>query len=144
MIFYAVATFLGSIFFKLISKISFKKKLSMALIFFAVGDALIVGTGTYWVSVVGVFIARLGSGLFVPTLVTQILGHIPFEQRGRGTGRWQLCFFLGSFLSPLVVLGVNKATGSLSISLLFLAGAAMLAAMLAFFISNKAAEPGCE
>jgi hypothetical protein len=55
-----------------------------------------------------------GAGMILPTLITLALSTISAEQEGKGTGAWQAASFLGQFLSPLIILGLRRLTGSLS------------------------------
>jgi sugar phosphate permease len=51
-----------------------------------------------------VFMNQFGSGVLLPTLVTRVVNAMPAELRGRGSGRWMSCLFLGQFVNPLIVL----------------------------------------
>ncbi|MHB8287230.1 MAG: MFS transporter [Caulobacteraceae bacterium] len=88
-------------------------KLIYAFGMMAAGFAIIsLGPGVGAV-IVGSVIANLGSGFILPTLITWALSTLPPAQRGRGTGLWMSASFFGQFLSPLVVLFLSKAMGSL-------------------------------
>ncbi|MGH8231924.1 MAG: hypothetical protein ACRESY_08900 [Steroidobacteraceae bacterium] len=79
----------------------------------------------------GAVIANYGAGMILPTLITWAVTLLPAAQRGTGTGLWMTASFLGQFLSPLVVLGLRHATGSLSAAILAYAVACALSALIA-------------
>jgi MFS family permease len=59
-------------------------------------------------------VTGFGNGLLLPSLLTWALASLSFEQRGRGTGFWTAALFLGEFVCPLVVLGLQNGIGTLS------------------------------
>ncbi|MGW1627483.1 MFS transporter [Streptomyces sp. NPDC002172] len=73
----------------------------------------------------GAVINCLGGGIMLPSLLTLALSKLEYTDRGRGTGLWIGCFFLGQFICPLVVLALTAAVGSLpnAVGVLALAGA---------------------
>lgn len=58
------------------------------------------------------FIQQLGAGILIPTLILWTVSQLPAEHRGRGMGVWSACFFLGQFVSPLLVTGAQAVSGS--------------------------------
>ena len=62
--------------------------------------------------------------------------HLPFELRGRGTGRFNSFYFLGNFLSPLIVLAIAGAVGGLSSALIVIAILAALVGVLGFALKS--------
>lgn len=135
----SLAILVGSIYFKRRADHSVWANLTFAFVFIGAGLLLVVGTGDYWLSLAGAVLAGLGSGFILPTLITEIMRHLPFELRGRGTGRWQSAFFAGSFASPLIVLGMTSLTGALERSLLVMAVIAF-AGMLASLVSWRSTD----
>jgi MFS family permease len=59
-------------------------------------------------------VTGFGNGLLLPALLTWALGGVRFEQRGRATGVWTSALFLGQFVCPLVVLGLEGPAGGLA------------------------------
>jgi MFS family permease len=59
-----------------------------------------------------VLINGLGIGLMLPTLITWIMAHVNFHQRGRAAGCFTAAIFAGEFISPLVVLGITHGVAS--------------------------------
>ncbi|MEZ2311619.1 MFS transporter [Paraburkholderia sp. RCC_158] len=64
-------------------------------------------------TVAGAFLAAAGAGMALPLLGTWTLARVPFAQSGRATGGYMGSFFLGNFLSPLVVESVGRFAGGL-------------------------------
>src|SRR4051794_11416073 len=90
---------------------------------FALSGVGLIGIGlASAVPLVVVFavVAGFGNGLLLPALLTWALGPLSFEQRGRGTGIWTSAFFIGQFVSPLVVLALTGAFDSLGTAILVL------------------------
>lgn len=52
---------------------------------------------------VAAFIAQMGVGMTFPVLMPWSLSKLPAAHRGRGMGFWTTSFFLGQFVSPLVL-----------------------------------------
>lgn len=117
----SLAILIGSLYFRRRADHPVWSNLGIAFAFIGSGLMLVVGTGSYWVTVAGAILAGLGAGFILPTLVTEIMRHLPFELRGRGTGRWQTAYFAGSFSGPLLVLGLTNLTGTLERTLIFMA-----------------------
>jgi MFS family permease len=71
----------------------------------------------------------LGTGLLLPTMLNMTMANLPFEMRGRGTGIYMGAFFIGQFLSPIVVTLVAKASGSLTNAIASFGIASLVAAL---------------
>ena len=114
-----------------------KGRLSFARIFFAgfglmaVAFLVVAFSGTYALVVVGMLLAGLGMGLLIPNANILVMQLAPPAVRGKQIGRLTTFWFLGQFISPLVLLpfiglysletvflGIGILTGSLA--LLFL------------------------
>ncbi|MFE1665106.1 MFS transporter [Microbacterium sp. P02] len=64
--------------------------------------------------IAGAVIASFGSGLLLPSLVTWVVASTQFEERGRVTGWWTAAFFLGQFLTPILMGIIGAAAGGLA------------------------------
>ncbi|MFJ8804060.1 MFS transporter [Streptomyces sp. NPDC102487] len=82
--------------------------------------------------VVGAVVNCLGTGMLLPALLIRGMSRLEFADRGRGTGLWTSAMFGGTFVLPLVLLGVEKAVGALAsaVGLLGAATALMAAGLL--------------
>ena len=125
----AIAVPVGSIVFKLRAKAVFWHNLLLSFALMAVGLALMAWGPEYYAFVVGIVLANFGCGIFLPLMITAIMEHLHFDLRGRGTGGWQTAFFIGNFVSPLLVLGLAAATGGTSGAVGVFAAAALVAAL---------------
>lgn len=84
--------------------------------------------------VIGAVIASFGSGLLLPSLLKWIVAAAPERQRGRVTGLWTSAFFLGQFLTPIlmgiltgVVGALTGAVGVVGVAAVLVAGGVALA-----------------
>ncbi|HTJ38823.1 MAG TPA: MFS transporter [Dactylosporangium sp.] len=73
-------------------------------------------------------VTGLGNGLLLPSLLTWALAPLEFEQRGRGTGVWTSALFIGQFVCPLAILGLQGALGGLDAALIVVGAVALAAA----------------
>ncbi|MGB8419253.1 MFS transporter [Paraburkholderia sp.] len=83
---------------------------------FALAGASLVLLGSassYSQAVLAVLLNGFGSGLMIPTLASWALANLPVALRGRGSGGFMASFYLGEFMSPLVVVAVTSLTGGL-------------------------------
>ncbi len=132
-----IAVPLGGLIFKLLGRWKLAQHLSLAFALIAGGLALFVGNGNYAVTCVGIVLTGLGCGITLPAILTSIMAKLSFDQRGRGTGGWQTAFFLGNFLSPVIVLGLTTKLGTLDQALIALAavsGGLLVLSLLAALI----------
>jgi MFS family permease len=107
----------------------------------------IIAAGFYVVSsvadvnmlIAGAFVACFGGGIVMPLMLNWIMVRLPFAQRGRGAGGYMAAFFLGNFLSPLVVAALAAKAGGLfaSIGLLSAVCAAVAGASLILVLLKR-------
>lgn len=120
-----------------------KKWFGPALLFVGFGVAAIgyLGIGlseTLAVRASTAFVASVGAGMLLPTLLAWILSELPAPVRGRGTGLWTGTFFLGQFIAPIVAVALSGQLGNSLINVIFLyAGIAALAAIASGMIARK-------
>lgn len=129
---------IGSIFFSAISNKSIYFR--FAAMFTLIGLGMIgIGLGTNITTVVtSAFIQQLGCGMTIPTLIAWGLSSVPGEFRGRGMGFWTSGFFLGQFISPLVVSSVRSTIGGSWPSTFIVFGiVCVLMAAYNFLLRNK-------
>ncbi|WP_414997133.1 MFS transporter [Asticcacaulis sp.] len=130
-----VAVPIGGLIFKALSRWKLSQHLLLAFVLIAIGLALFVGDGRYAMTCAGIVITGLGCGITLPAVLTAIMSRLSFEQRGAGTGGWQTAFFLGNFVSPVLILGLSNPLHGLSSTLLVLAGVSGAAAVLALILA---------
>jgi MFS family permease len=61
----------------------------------------------------GLLVQQLGAGMTVLSLIAWAQSRFRFEHRGRGMGVWASSFFLGQFVSPILVNGAKHLAGSM-------------------------------
>ncbi|KQM83555.1 MFS transporter [Agromyces sp. Leaf222] len=126
----SLATAAGAFTFARIAKLQPRVQLPVAFGLQAIGMLVIWLGGGLPAVIVGAIIASAGSGLLLPTLVTWALSKIAFEERGRSTGWWQTSFYLGQFLTPIIMGGIAAAVGGLSVAVGVVGIAAAIVAIL--------------
>ena len=103
----------GALFYRLFSKKDINFQLTIMAFFFGMG---FIGTAlapNEIVVLVMAFIAQMAVGMAFPILMPWSLSQLPAEHRGRGMGFWTTSFFLGQFVSPLVLSVVRGVGGGL-------------------------------
>ncbi len=84
------------------------------------------------------FLASVGVGVLLPTLLAWIMRVLPAPVRGRGTGLWTGTFFLGQFIAPIVAVALSGQLGGSLINVILLyAGIAAAAALISLWLSRK-------
>ena len=109
----SIAVPIGAVLFKLVSKINIRIQLAMVAFLIGIG---LIGIGlapTVNLVIASAWIQQLGCGMTMSVLIAWALNSLPFAFRGRGMGFWSSAFFLGQFISPLVVTVMRNLTGSL-------------------------------
>jgi len=118
----SIATAILAFLFARLARLGAKVLLPVAFGAMAVGYAIVwiaAGAGSLPGVIAGVLVASAGTGLLLPTLVAWSVGRIPFASRGRSTGVWTSAFFLGQFLTPLIIGAIQ---GALSIEVAMAVG----------------------
>lgn len=139
----SLATAAGAFTFARIAKLQPRVQLPIAFGLQAVGMLVIWLGGGLPAVVAGAIIASAGSGLLLPTLLTWTLSKISFEERGRSTGWWQTAFFLGQFLTPILMGVLAAVVGGLTIAVgLVGIAAGIVAVVLGVLLRRPAAVPG--
>lgn len=92
--------------------------------------------------IAGAVIASFGSGLLLPSLVTWVVAATLFEDRGRVTGWWTAAFFLGQFLTPILMGLIGAAVGGLAMAVGIVGIAAGLLAVAVALASRRPTGTG--
>ena len=91
--------------------------------------------------IVGAVIASFGSGLLLPSMLTWVVATTRFEERGRVTGWWTAAFYLGQFLTPILIGALSAATGGLGVSVGVVGiAAAVMAVLVGLALRRSPAE----
>lgn len=138
----SIAVPIGSLLFKFLSKCSIAVQLLIM--------ATLIGTGLLGIGLfhtktsVMIFatIQQLGCGMTMPVLIGWGLNTLPPEFRGRGMGFWSSAFFLGQFISPLVVTGVKTVAGSLLNAFVFFGILCVALGLINYLLSKNTRHLG--
>lgn len=84
--------------------------------------------------VLGAVIASAGAGLLLPALLIWAVSTTTFEERGRVTGLWTASFYLGQFLTPILMGVLSGITGALpvAVGIVGIAALIMMVVVVAF------------
>ncbi|MBD3943594.1 MFS transporter [Microbacterium sp. NEAU-LLC] len=126
----SLATAIGGISFTRLGRMSHAVLLPLAFGLQAVGMVVIWFAPGLAGIVAGAIIASFGSGLLLPSLLTWVVAPTSFEERGRVTGWWTAAFYLGQFLTPILMGILGGATGALTIGVGIVGVAAAVVAIV--------------
>jgi MFS family permease len=99
--FSAVAAFSYS---KIKDKLSFRQIFSIGYFLMAVAFTCIAIGNSYVMVMLGMLFAGLGMGIMIPNANIWVMQLAPMQIRGKEIGRLTTFWFMGQFLSPLVLL----------------------------------------
>ena len=134
--FSAVSSFSYS---KIKGRLSFLSVFSIGYFLMAAGFVCISLSNTYLFVVVAMILSGLGMGMMIPNTNMWVMKIAPAQIRGKEIGKLTTFWFLGQFLSPILVFPVLKI---LSISSTFLLAAASLLLMSVTFIVFQFSNQG--
>lgn len=137
----SIAVPLGAIVYKLMSRRS--SALQFSLLFVLLGVGMVgIGLSHDITTVVGfAFVQQLGAGMCIPILIGWGLRELPDEFRGRGMGWWTSAFFLGQFVSPVLVTVVRGWTGGLLSAFLVFGVLCIVIAIGQLVLGRKSVSP---
>src|SRR6478736_1343032 len=124
----AVSSFLYS---RIRGKLGFLSIFSLGYLLMAIGFFCISLSETYLLDVIAMMIAGLGMGMMIPNTNMWVMKIAPPQIRGKEIGKLTTFWFLGQFLSPIVIFPVLNA---LSLSSTFMLAAGFLFLMSVFFL----------
>lgn len=130
---------LGAVTFRSLKGASGPALVSIGFTLSAIGYGCAAWSSTLLVSSGAMVIACLGFGMLLPTMLTWILKELPENVRGRGTGLWTGCFFLGQFTAPIIVAALENNMAGLANVLLLFAGLSLIG-MLVGLLKMKGAQ----
>jgi len=104
----ASATFFSAIsafsYSKIKDKLNFQQVFCLGYFLMAVGFVVIALSNSYLLVLIGILLVGLGMGVLIPNANIWVMQLAPLEIRGREIGRLTTFWFLGQFLSPIVLL----------------------------------------
>jgi MFS family permease len=118
-------------YFRIRGKLSFISIFSLGYFFMALGFLCISIAETYIVVVLAMMLAGFGMGLMIPNTNMWVMKIAPAEIRGKEIGKLTTFWFLGQFLSPIIIFPVLSV---LSLSFTFMIASAFLLMMSIGFL----------
>jgi MFS family permease len=108
----ASATFFSAIsafsYSKIKDRLNFQQVFCLGYFLMALGFIGIALSTTYFIALIGILIVGLGMGVLIPNANIWVMQLAPLEIRGREIGRLTTFWFMGQFLSPIVLLPFLK------------------------------------
>lgn len=113
-----LAVVAGSILFRFILRFNLCTTYRLGLGFLGLGlGYTVVGyANTQEMVTLGGLIAGFGGGILLPAIMCWNMNNLPQSKRALGSGAWMAAFFLGQFLTPIVVVGIAHFVGSITAS----------------------------
>lgn len=131
----ASATFFSAIsafsYSKLKDKINFKQVFCLGYILMAFGFFSIAMSNGYVLALFGILLVGLGMGFLIPNANIWVMQLAPMEIRGREIGRLTTFWFMGQFLSPILLLPLLQI---ISLAQLFYVISGVLVALSILFL----------
>jgi MFS family permease len=123
---------LGALAFRWTARFGTSLNLVWAFVISSVGLLLAAWSTNPAIATAGAFVNQLGAGITYPVLMASAMNQLPPNLRGRGGGMWLSAFFIGQFLSPLVVVRWTLIAGHVSAAFAGLGVVCLAAAAGAF------------
>lgn len=134
-LFSAISSFSYS---KLKARFSFLTIFSMGYLLMSAGFVCISISNTYVLVVLAMMLCGLGMGMMIPNTNMWVMKIVPPEIRGKEIGKLTTFWFLGQFLSPVIIFPLLNV---LSLSATFMLASVFLfmmsVAFLVFYFSKK-------
>lgn len=89
---------------KIKDKLNFQQVFCLGYFLMALGFIGIAFSNSYFMALIGILITGLGMGFLIPNANIWVMQLAPIEIRGREIGRLTTFWFMGQFLSPIVLL----------------------------------------
>ena len=119
---------------KIKSRFSFLSIFSIGYLFMAAGFVCISLSHTYVLVVIAMMLSGLGMGMMIPNTNMWVMKIVPPQIRGKEIGKLTTFWFLGQFLSPIIIFPVLNI---LSLSSTFMLAAGILLLMsIGFLVFN--------
>jgi len=131
----------GMLYRKLSPTRTVSQLLTTVFVFYAIGLTSLGLVDNLFVGVPLAIVAQVGNGMMIPILVSWALGTLSFAHRGRGMGLWNSAFYIGNFLSPMLVAFVGALAGGFMPAVMWIGVACFGLAALAFTLLRGIGPP---
>jgi MFS family permease len=101
----------------------------------AVGFILLSKAHTFGTMTLAAMLNGIGCGVLLPTMVTWTMRSLPAHKRGFGNGAYQSAFYLGMFVNPVLVIGIQDAFGSRAEAIAVIGAALLMMVILAMVVA---------
>ncbi|MEP6467671.1 MAG: MFS transporter [Parafilimonas sp.] len=135
-LFSAISSFSYS---KIKGRFNFLTIFVMGYLLMAAGFLCIAIATSYALVVIAMMITGLGMGMMIPNTNMWVMKIVPPEIRGKEIGKLTTFWFLGQFLSPIIIFPVLKM---LSLSSTFMLASCFLALMSVVFLAFNFSKTG--
>ncbi|MCX7522274.1 MFS transporter [Microbacterium sp. STN6] len=137
----SLATAIGAFLFRWLARHGVRVLLPLAFVLAGIGMLVVAFTGSVAGAIVGAVIAGFGTGILLPTMLTWAITRLSYEQRGRGTGLWTAALFFGEFITPLIVLALTSATGTLPLAIAVIGVLSLVATVVMWIVLTRNPQP---
>jgi MFS family permease len=131
------AVVVGTLFFALVKQIGIRWIAPICFVCEAAGLAIMSQSTAMVPLCAGIVLASFGAGLGLPTFLTTAMRLLPARKRGAGIGIWESSFWMGQFLSPVLVVPITSLTGSLSHAIAACSASAGVFLLLLLFTGGR-------
>jgi MFS family permease len=137
----SLATAGGAFTFRFVAKRGVRQLLPFAFGLAGLGMLVVWLSPAVPLTVVGAVIASFGTGVLLPTMITWSIARLDYAQRGRGTGLFTGAVFLGEFATPLVVLALTGAAGTLVLAIGIIGIASIVICVILAIVTSRFPQP---
>jgi MFS family permease len=116
---------------KLKDRLSFQTIFCLGYLFMAVAYVLVYISGTYAAVAMAMLVAGFGMGMMIPNTNMWVMKIAPPQIRGREIGRLTTFWFMGQFLSPIII---QPLSTTMTVSAIFGIAAIFLGALAVGFL----------
>jgi MFS family permease len=124
---------------KIKRRLSFLSIFSLGYFLMAAGFVCISFSSTYVLVVIAMMLSGLGMGMMIPNTNMWVMKLAPPQIRGKEIGKLTTFWFLGQFLSPIVIFPVLNR---LSLSSTFMLASGVLLLLSGSFLSSYFSKAG--
>jgi MFS family permease len=124
---------------KIKSRLSFLSIFSVGYLLMAAGFVCIAVSNTYVLVVIAMMLSGLGMGMMIPNTNMWVMKLAPPQIRGKEIGKLTTFWFLGQFLSPIIIFPILKM---LSLSSTFMLASGVLLLLCVSFLIFHFSKPG--
>jgi MFS family permease len=131
------AVVVGTLFFAVVKRVGMRWIAPICFVCEAAGLAIMSQSTAMVPLCTGIVLASFGAGLGLPTFLTAAMRLLPARKRGIGIGIWESSFWMGQFLSPVLIVPMTLITGTLPHAIALCSGAAGVFLLLLLLLRGR-------